>query len=1183
MTDGKKTMITIDGNEAASYIAHKVSEVIAIYPITPSSPMGEHADAWSAKGRTNIWGTVPLVQEMQSEGGASAAVHGALQTGALTTTFTASQGLLLMIPTMHKIAAELTPGVFHVSARSLACQALSSFGDHRDINSVRNTGFALLSSNSIQEVMDLALIAHGAALKSRLPFVHFFDGFRSSHEIQKIELIDDDVIRAMIDDEDVIAHRNRGLNPNRPVLRGTSQNPDVYFQGRETVNSYYIAAPAIVADTMKRFEELTGRSYHLFDYVGAPDADRVIVQMGSGAEAAHATVEHMVAQGEKVGLVKVRLYRPFDKESLISALPDTVRRIAALDRTKEPGSIGEPLYLDCIAAMAESGRDIQVFGGRYGLSSKEYAPCMIKGVFDELAGPEPKNHFTVGINDDVTHTSIEYDSCWDIESDDVVRAMFFGLGSDGTVGANKNSIKIIGEETDNYAQGYFVYDSKKAGARTVSHLRFGPRPIRQTCLITSANFIACHQSIFLEKYDMLKYAAPRATFLLNSPYGPDEVWDMLPRQVQKDIIEKQISFWVIDAYTVARDTGMGVRINTIMQTCFFAISGVLPRDEAIQKIKDAIRKTYGAKGEDVVKKNFEAVDQTLENLHQVEVPGEVTSTIDRPPTVPDEAPEFVKRVTAKIIAMEGDDVPVSDMSPDGTWPLGTTQWEKRNVAQYIPVWEPDICIQCGRCSLVCPHAAIRMKVYDPAHLDKAPGTFKHTDARGSKFDGMKLSIQVAPEDCTGCGTCVYTCPAKSKQDQEKKAINLSYQPPLREQERENFSFFLSIPEFDRDALNVATVRECQLLRPLFEFSGACAGCGETPYVKLMSQLFGDRAVVANATGCSSIYGGNLPTTPYTSNDDGRGPAWNNSLFEDAAEFGYGFRLTADKHSEHVRELLRSLAGEVGDSLATTMLEAPQRSEEEINAQRKRVSELLGRLGEIDSPEARLLESLADYLVRRSVWILGGDGWAYDIGYGGLDHVLAQGRDVNVLVLDTEVYSNTGGQCSKATPLGAVAKFAASGKPLPKKDLAMLAMTYGNIYVARVALGADLNQAVKAFVEAESYDGPSIIIAYCHCINHGIDMGKGLGEQERAVKSGYWPLIRFDPRRSEKGLNPLQLDSKPPSIPFEEYAYGEIRFKTLTLSMPEHAKKLLDLGQAEVSGRWKIYEQLAQLQCGGDAD
>ncbi|MFO8183509.1 MAG: pyruvate:ferredoxin (flavodoxin) oxidoreductase [Candidatus Aegiribacteria sp.] len=1172
-----REMITIDGNEATARMGHKLSEVVAIYPITPSSPMGEHADAWSAQGKTNIWGTVPLVQEMQSEGGASASVHGALQTGALTTTFTASQGLLLMIPSMYKIAAELTPAVFHVSARSLACQALSIFGDHSDTMGVRQTGFALLASASVQEAMDLAVIAHASTLKARIPFVHFFDGFRTSHEIQKIEMVPDEVLRKMMDDELVIAARNRGLDPNHPVVRGTSQNPDVYFQGRETVNPYYMATPGIVQDYMDRFAELTGRSYHLFDYVGAPDAETVVMQMASGCETAHETVEYLSNRGEKVGLVKVRLYRPFHIDSLMSAIPDSVKNIAVLDRTKEPGAPGEPLYLDVVTALAENGRsDIRVIGGRYGLSSKEYCPAMVKTVLDEAGKNSPKNHFTLGITDDVTETSLDVDFDFELEFPDTIQAVFLGLGSDGTVGANKNSIKIIGEETDNYAQGYFVYDSKKAGARTVSHLRFGPEPIKQTCLIRSADFVGCHQSIFLEKYDVLGYAAKGATFLLNSPYNRDEVWDMLPRQVQEAMIEKQVKFYVIDAYDVARETGMGVRINTIMQTCFFAISGVLPRDEAIARIKDAIKKTYGRKGDEIVRKNFEAVDHTLANLHQVEYPDKATSSIEVPPTVPEEAPEFVQRVTAKIIRMEGDDVPVSDMPADGSWPTGTTQWEKRNVALEIPVWEPDICIQCGFCSLVCPHAAIRMKVYEDKHLEDAPDTFKHTDAKGGKFKDLKFTVQVAPEDCTGCGTCVHVCPAKNKEDKDRKAINLENQLPLREPESENYSFFLDIPDFERAEVNTASVKETQLLRPLFEYSGACAGCGETAYVKLLTQLYGDRATIANATGCSSIYGGNLPTTPYAFNEDGRGPAWNNSLFEDAAEFGFGFRLTADKHTQVARELLEKLASKVGDNLAKSLLEAKQDTEEQIDKQRERVAELRGKLSGIDSGEARMLESVADYLVHRSVWVIGGDGWAYDIGYGGLDHVLAQGRDVNVLVLDTGVYSNTGGQCSKATPLAAVAKFAYSGKPQPKKDLAMLSMSYGNIYVAQVAMGANYGQTLKAFTEAESYKGSSIIIAYTHCIAHGINMTCGLDEQKNAVLSGFWPLLRFDPRKIEEDGKPLTLDSKDPSIPFRDFAYNEARFKSLVKTMPEHAEKLMKDAQIEVDRRWNIYKQMEQM-------
>ncbi len=1172
----ERKMITIDGNEATAWIGHKLSEVIAIYPITPSSGMGEYADAWSSQGKTNIWGTIPLVQEMQSEGGASAAVHGALQTGALTTTFTASQGLLLMIPSMYKIAAELTPAVFHVSARSLACQALSIFGDHSDTMGVRQTGFALLASASAQEAMDLAVIAHASTLKSRIPFIHFFDGFRTSHEIQKIELVPDEVLRSMMDDELVIAARNRGLDPNHPVLRGTSQNPDVYFQGRETVNPYYLATPAIVQDYMDRFAGLTGRHYHLFDYVGAPDAETVLIQMTSGCETAHETIEYLNNSGEKVGLIKVRLYRPFDAEAFLNSIPDSVRNIAVLDRTKESGSPGEPLYLDVITTLWENGKgNINVIGGRYGLSSKEYTPSIVKAVLEEATKSKPKNHFTVGINDDVTGTSLDIPD-FELDLPSTIQAVFIGLGSDGTVGANKNSIKIIGEETDNFAQGYFVYDSKKAGARTVSHLRFGPEPIRQTCLITAANFVGCHQSIFLEKYDVLGYAADGATFLLNSPFSVDEVWNKLPRSVQEAMIVKKLKFFVIDAYKVAKETGMGVRINTIMQTCFFAISGVLPKDEAIQKIKDAIKKTYGRKGDEVVQQNYNAVDQTLANLFKVDYPNIVTSTIVMPPTVPEDAPEFVKRVTAKIIRMDGDSIPVSDMPADGSWPTGTTQWEKRNVALEIPVWEPDTCIQCGFCSLVCPHAAIRMKVYDKEFLSNAPDTFKSTDARGAKFEGMKFTVQVAPEDCTGCGTCVHVCPAKSKEDPEKKAINLFYQPPLRVPERENYSFFLDIPDFDRKKLNVSLVKESQLLQPLFEYSGACAGCGETPYVKLLTQLFGDRAVIANATGCSSIYGGNLPTTPYSKNHDNRGPAWNNSLFEDAAEFGFGFRLTADKHIQLASELLQRLSSQVGENLTEAILGASQNSEQDIADQRGRIAELKKALANIDSMDARQLESVADYFVHRSVWTIGGDGWAYDIGYGGLDHVLAQGRDMNILVLDTGVYSNTGGQCSKATPLAAVAKFADSGKTQPKKDLAMLCISYGNIYVAQIALGANYNQTVKAFVEAESFDGPSIIIAYTHCIAHGINMTYGLDEQKNAVKSGFWPLLRFDPRKIGTGENPLTLDSKDPSIAFRDFAYNEARFKSLTKTKPEHAEKLMELAQEEVSRRWNIYRQMADM-------
>ncbi len=1172
----KRNMVTIDGNEAAAYVAHKVNEVIAIYPITPSSAMGEHADAFSAQGQTNIWGTVPLVVEMQSEGGAAGAVHGALQTGALTTTFTASQGLLLMIPNMYKIAGELTSTVFHVSARSIACQALSIFGDHSDVMAVRATGWALLSSNSPQEIMDLATIAQAATLESRVPFVHFFDGFRTSSEVNKVEELTKDDLRAMIDDELVMAHRTRGFSPERPFIRGTAQNPDVFFQARETVNSFYLKTPEIVQKAMDRFAGIVGRQYHLFDYVGAPDADRVIVMMGSGAEVAEDTVEYLCQQGEKVGLIKVRLYRPFSIEHFVQALPDTVKVIAALDRTKEPGSVGEPLYQDCVTAAAEAGKGFTVIGGRYGLSSKEFTPAMVRGIFNEMAKGEPKNHFTVGIHDDVTHTSIDYDPSLNIEPDDVVRAMFYGLGSDGTVSANKNSIKIIGEDTPNYAQGYFQYDSRKAGAVTVSHLRFGPRPIHQTCLISSANFIACHQFVFLEQFDMLENAAPGATFLLNAPYGPNEVWDKLPQEVQKQIIEKGLQLYVIDAYRVANETGMGVRINTIMQTAFFALSGVLPRDEAIAAIKTAIKKTYGKRGEAVIQKNYAAVDASIDNLFRVETMDSVTSEFKMPPVVPPEAPEFVQTVTATIMARKGDSLPVSALPADGTYPSATTRWEKRNIALEIPVWEPDLCIQCAKCALACPHAVIRFKIYDPAVLENAPPTFKHKKATGREFDGMVTTIQVAPEDCTGCGLCVSACPAKDKSEPKRKAINMAPQMPIREQERENFKFFLDIPDFDRTKAKTTTVKGSQLLVPLFEFSGACAGCGETPYVKLLSQLFGDRALVANATGCSSIYGGNLPTTPWAMNKDGRGPTWSNSLFEDNAEFGLGFRLTVDKQTQYAAELVDQLRDTIGGDLADALLNAEQVTEADIAAQRARVAQLKEQIAGLDTPEALQLKSLTDMLVKRSVWIVGGDGWAYDIGYGGLDHVLASGRNVNVLVLDTQVYSNTGGQMSKATPRGAVAKFAAAGKPLPKKDLGLIATTYGNIYVAQVAMGANDRQTVRAFVEAESYDGPSLIIAYSHCIAHGYNLANGFDQQQLAVDSGAWVLYRYDPRRADQNLNPLQLDSKAPKVPFKDYAYNETRFKMLTQSKPHEAERLLALAQQDVNARWRMYEQLASL-------
>ncbi|NOZ29980.1 MAG: pyruvate:ferredoxin (flavodoxin) oxidoreductase [Chloroflexi bacterium] len=1180
-----RTQVTIDGNEAAAYVAHKTNEVIAIYPITPSSPMGEHADAWSARGEKNIWGTIPLVVEMQSEGGAAGAVHGALQAGSLTTTFTASQGLLLMIPNMYKIAGELTSTVFHIAARSVATHALSIFCDHSDVMATRATGWAMLFSNSVQEVMDFALIAQASTLEARVPFLHVFDGFRTSHEIMKVEKLTEDDMRAMIDDDLVRAHRERALSPDRPFIRGTAQNPDVFFQARETINPYYLATPEIVQKTMDKFANLVGRQYHLFDYVGAPDAERVIVLMGSGCEAAEETVNYLVAQGEKVGLVKVRLYRPFSIKHFLAALPPTVKIVATLDRTKEPGAAGEPLYLDVVAAanegMAEGIAPFKempkIIGGRYGLSSKEFTPAMIKGVFDEMANGQPKKHFTVGIIDDVAHTSLEYDPNFDIEPDDVVRAMFWGLGADGTVSANKNSIKIIGEETPNYAQGYFVYDSKKSGARTISHLRFGPRPIHSTYQIQKANFIAVHQFGFLEKYKVLENAIEGATFLLNAPYPPDEVWDHLPRAVQEQIINKKLKFYVIDAYDVAKQTGMGVRINTIMQTCFFAISGIIPQDEAIAKIKEAIRKTYGKRGEEIVRRNYAAVDAALAHLHEVKVPERATSTIEMPPVVPPEAPEFVQKVTAKMIAGEGDLLPVSSMPVDGTWPSGTTQWEKRNISLEVPVWEPDLCIQCGKCVLVCPHAVIRAKVYDKSALEGAPETFKSTKARWRELADKMYTIQVSVEDCTGCQLCVEVCPAKDKTQVGRKALNMAPQLPLREQERKNWDFFLKLPDIPHhDGLRFTNVKNVQLLRPLFEFSGACAGCGETPYLKLMSQLFGDRAIIANATGCSSIYGGNLPTTPWTFNNDGRGPAWSNSLFEDNAEFGLGMRLTIDKQTEYARELVDRMRDVIGPELADAILTADQSDEAGIDAQRQRVAELKAKLQGMDTPDAKNLLAVADFLVKKSVWIVGGDGWAYDIGYGGLDHVLASGRNVNVLVLDTEVYSNTGGQASKATPLAAVAKFAAGGKGTPKKDLGMMAMTYGNVYVAQVAMGANDAHTVRAFLEAESYDGPSLIIAYSHCIAHGIDMAKGLDQQKLAVETGYWLLYRYDPRRKAEGKNPLQLDSRAPKRPLKDYIYNEARYRMLVRSNPEVAEQLLQKAQEAVEEHWHKYEQLSKL-------
>ena len=1179
----KKQTANIDGNEATAYVAHKVSEVIAIYPITPSSTMGEFADEWSAHKRANIWGTIPLVAEMQSEGGAAGAVHGALQAGALSTTFTASQGLLLMIPNMYKIAGELTSTVFHVSARSLAVHALSIFGDHSDVMATRTTGFALLASCSVQEAHDLALIAHASTLKARVPFVHFFDGFRTSAEVNKIEILSDDDIRSLISDELVQAHRARALSPDHPFIRGTAQNPDVYFQGRETVNPFYVDCPDIVQKTMDQFAATVGRRYNLFDYAGAPDAERVIILMGSGAETAGETAKFLSKNGEKVGVIKVRLYRPFSNEYLLKTLPETVKTIAVLDRTKEPAASGEPLYLDVVNAIFESGRQIKVVGGRYGLSSKEFTPAMVKGIFDELLKSQPKNHFTVGITDDVTHTSLEYDPDFNIETPDITRAVFWGLGADGTVGANKNSIKIIGEETDNYAQGYFVYDSKKSGGNTISHLRFGPNPIRAPYLISHAQFVGCHQFNFIERFDVLKFAMPGGVFLLNSLYAPDEVWDYLPRDVQEVILKKNLRFFVINAYEVAKNTGMGVRINTIMQTCFFAISGVLPHNEAISQIKKSIKKTYSKFGEATVNKNYLAVDQTLANLHEIDLTGKsATSTITRRPPVPDEAPEFVRNVLGKIIGLEGDKLPVSVFPVDGTYPPGTTQWEKRNISLEVPEWVPDLCIQCGKCVFVCPHSVIRAKIYEPQYLDQAPAAFKSLDAKFKEFPGTKYTVQISAEDCTGCGLCIEACPVKDKTQVGRKALNLVQQLPIREQERLNWEFFQSLPVVDRSQLNVRTLKNSQLLEPLFEFSLACTGCGETPYVKLLTQLFGDRLMVANATGCSSIYGGNLPTTPWTVNQDGRGPSWSNSLFEDNAEFGFGFRLTLDKQIEYARELLPQLANLVGEPLVSGLLNADQTSEAGIKEQRERVALLKSRLKDVKDPRARNMLSLADVLVRKSVWIVGGDGWAYDIGYGGLDHVLAMGRKVNLLVLDTEVYSNTGGQSSKATPRAAVAKFAANGKAIPRKDLGLIAMSYGYVYVAQVAMGASDQQTLNAFLEADAYDGPSMVIAYSHCINHGFDMRKGLEQQKLAMLSGFWPLYRYNPSLVDEGKNPLTIDSKDPSIPLEQYVYNETRYRMLLQSDEQRAEALLKLAQKDVKSRWELYKQMAAMHYGNNS-
>ncbi len=1127
----QKNRITIDGNEAAASVAFRFSEVIAIYPITPSSPMAEVCDEWASKKKTNLWGVIPEIAEMQSEGGAAGAVHGALQAGALSTTFTASQGLLLMIPNMYKIAGELSPFVMHVAARTLATHALSIFGDHSDVMACRQTGFALLCSNSVQEAHDFAAISHAATLESRIPFLHYFDGFRTSHEVAKIEALSDDDLRSLFSESNIEAHRRRALTPDHPVLRGTAQNPDVFFQAREAANLFYDAAPEIVQRMMTKFAERTGRSYKLFDYFGHPKAERVIVIMGSGAETVHETVEHLLNQDEKIGVVKVRLYRPFLRSAFIAALPRSVQSIAVLDRTKEPGAPGDPLYLDVMTALAEARAEGEsafaveprVIAGRYGLSSKEFTPAMVKSVFDELAKQKPRRHFTVGIKDDVTHTSIDWDPSFRTEGQDVSRALFYGLGADGTVGANKNSIKIISQETDLFGQGYFVYDSKKSGAITVSHLRTSPRPIRSAYLIDLASFVACHQFEFIDKIDVLEFAAPGAAFLLNAPGEANMVWDRLPREMQQQMIEKKIRFFAIDAYALAKQVGMGGRINTIMQTCFFAISGILPRDEAIAHIKKAIEKTYGKRGPEVVRRNWEVVDQSLSNLHEIPVPKDVSATRNRPPLVSEKAPDFVQKITAVMLAGKGDYLPVSAFPVDGTWPTATAKWEKRNLALEIPVWDTKVCIQCNQCALVCPHAAIRAKVYDGATLAEAPSTFKSTAYKGNEYKGKMYTIQVAPEDCTGCNLCVNVCPAKDRTNPKHKAINMEPQAPLRDTERDNYDFFLNLPDPAREDIVKLDHKGSQFLEPLFEYSGACAGCGETPYLKLLTQLFGDRLLIANATGCSSIYGGNLPTTPYTTNRDGRGPAWSNSLFEDNAEFGFGFRLALDAHIAAARGLLERLGSQIGDTLTSELLNADQSDQAVITSQRERVKVLREKLAGIQSAEARRLETVADYLVKKSVWLVGGDGWAYDIGYGGLDHVIANHRDVNILVLDTEVYSNTGGQASKATPLGAAAKFASAGKSFGKKDLTALANMYGHVYVARVAFGAKMPQTVQAFLEAESYPGPSLIVAYSHCIAHGYDMAQGAAQQKLAVTTGVWPLYRFDPRRLVKGEPPLNLD------------------------------------------------------------
>ena len=1176
-------MVSFDGNEAAAWVAYRLSEVCAIYPITPSSTMAELADEWASKKIPNLWGHVPTVVEMQHEGGAAGAVHGALQAGSLSTTFTASQGLMLMLPNMYKIAGELTPTVFHVAARSLAAQGLSIFGDHQDVMAARTTGFALLASASVQEAHDLALVAHAATLEARVPFIHFFDGFRTSHEVNKIHRLDESTLARLIDDDMVLAHYRRSLNPDAPVMRGTAQNPDTYFQARESVNSFYEAVPGIVQKKMDQLAQQTGRSYNLVEYHGEPEPDSVIISMGSSSSTVRQTVDWLNSNGfHRYGAITVRLYRPFPAEALLAALPPGVKHIAVLDRTKEPGANGEPLYQDVMTALAQAlaagaiERMPLVAGGRYGLSSKEFTPAMVKAVFANLTAETPKRLFTVGINDDITHLSLEVDESFDIEQDNVVRAMFFGLGADGTVGANKNSIKIISADPERFGQAYFVYDSKKSGAQTVSHLRFGPQPIEAPYLLQSANFIGCHQFDFVHSSDILARAAKGATLLLNSPYSARTLWQKLPERLQQQIVDRDIELYTIDAYKVAQETGMGRRINTIMQVCFFKLAGVMDTDAAIAAIKKAIEKTYSRKGAAIVEKNFAAVDQTLVHLHKVSVNAKKRSGIGERPPVPGIAPIFVRDVTAEMMAGRGDSLPVSKLPVDGTYPTGTSQWEKRSIAQFIPAWLEDHCIQCGNCSFVCPHAAIRAKFCHENELAEAPDGFQSMSISARGFPEMRYVLQVYPDDCTGCNLCVDACPVRDTDSKgaEVRALKLVEKQPILETQRANLAFFEQLPWNKRSEVDFSNVRGVQFLQPLFEFSGACSGCGETPYLKIITQLFGDRMLVANATGCSSIYGGNLPTTPWTTNTDGRGPAWSNSLFEDNAEFGMGFRLSADHHRRQAEQAVRELSPVLGDEFADELLSAPQQTESQIQAQRERVAELKYRLKLIDSKAARQLKSMADHLVRRSVWIVGGDGWAYDIGSSGLDHALASGLDINILIMDTEVYSNTGGQMSKSTPLGAVAKFAAGGKTIGKKDVAQQAIAYGNVYVARIAMGANPQQTLQALREAEAYPGPSLIIAYSHCIAHGIDMEQGLQQQKRAVASGHWPLIRYNPVIRESGGIPFTLDCLRPTLPLAEYRKHEGRYQSLARTNKEEADRLMDIAQRTAFLRWDVYEKMA---------